>query len=101
MPVDTADFNVDGNTDILFFNPTSRQTLVRYLNNNISITQAFGPTIASGYILIGSVEFNADGHPDLLLFNPSSRRTAFWKLNNTSFAGGVFGPVIPPGYGSE
>jgi hypothetical protein len=33
--VATADFNSDGHPDYLLYNPTSRQTAICYLNNNV------------------------------------------------------------------
>jgi hypothetical protein len=46
-----ADFNRDGKPDYLLFNPSTRQTAIWYLNNNVRISAAFGPTLAAGYTL--------------------------------------------------
>jgi hypothetical protein len=59
---------------------------------------AFGPTIASGYELTGTVDFNRDGKPDNVLFNASSRQTAFYYLNNNVYAGSALGPILPRGW---
>jgi hypothetical protein len=49
--VGVADFNRDGKPDYLLFNPSTRQTVIWYLNNNIRIGSAVGPTLAAGYTL--------------------------------------------------
>src|SRR5206468_8137169 len=39
-----TDFNNDGHPDYLLYNPTTRQTAIWYLNNNVRISSANGPT---------------------------------------------------------
>jgi hypothetical protein len=58
----------------------------------------FGPTIVSGYTLIGAADFNADGKPDYALFNAVTHQTAIWYLNNNAFVSGAFGPTLPAGW---
>ena len=41
----TADFNGDGKPDYLLTNPSTRRTAIWYLNNNIFIGGAYGPTL--------------------------------------------------------
>jgi hypothetical protein len=96
--VGIADFNRDGKRDYLLFNPNTRGTAIWYLNNNVRIGAAFGPTIAAGYNLSGAADFNRDGRPDYLLFNPNTRRTAIWYLNNNVRIGAAFGPTLAAGY---
>jgi hypothetical protein len=50
--VATADFNGDGNPDYLLYNPSIRLTWIWYLNNNIFVGSAFGPTLPAGWTLI-------------------------------------------------
>jgi hypothetical protein len=59
---------------------------------------ANGPTIASGYQLIGTADFNGDGKPDYLLYNPSTRQTYIWFLNNNVLVSNAAGPVAPAGW---
>ena len=56
-----------------------------------------GPTIPSGYRLIGTGDFDRDGKPDYLLFKPSTSGTVIWYLNNNTLVSGKFGPVSPGG----
>jgi len=47
--VGTADFNGDGHPDYLLFNPITRQTVIWYLNKNVLIGTASGPTPPGGW----------------------------------------------------
>jgi hypothetical protein len=47
----TADFNGDGNPDYLLYAPNTRQTAIWYLNNNVFIRGAWGPTLPAGWSL--------------------------------------------------
>jgi hypothetical protein len=93
-----ADFNRDGKTDYLLFNPSTRQSAIWYLSGVTVVGGAFGPTIASGYELTGTADFNGNGSPDYVLYNSSTRRTAIWYLNNNTFIGGAWGPILPAGW---
>jgi hypothetical protein len=45
--VATADFNGDGKPDYVFYNGVTRQTAIWYLNNNVYVNSAYGPTITA------------------------------------------------------
>jgi hypothetical protein len=49
--VGVADFNSDGKPDYLLFNPGTRQTVIWYMNNNVRVGIAIGPTLAAGFTL--------------------------------------------------
>jgi hypothetical protein len=49
--IGTADFNRDGKTDFVLFNPSTRQTALWYLSNNSLISGAYGPVVTSGWAL--------------------------------------------------
>jgi hypothetical protein len=86
---------LDGHPDYLLFNPATRRTGIWYMNNNVHISGAFGPTLPAVWQVAGVADFNLDGHPDYLLFNPATRRTAIWYMNNNVHVGGAFGPTLP------
>jgi hypothetical protein len=90
-----TDFNSDGHPDYLLFNPTTRETAIWYLNNNVHIGGASGPTLPAGWEVAGAADFNGDGHPDYLLFNPATRQTAIWYMNNNLRIGSAVGPTLP------
>jgi hypothetical protein len=96
--VPLTDFNRDGRPDLLLFNPTSRQTALWYMNNNVFIGAAYGPTPPAGWTILGVTDFNRDGHPDYLLFNSTFGVTVIWYMNNSVAVGGAVGPTIPPGW---
>ena len=87
------DFNRDGKPDYLLFNPTSLQSAIWYMNNNLRVGSAYGPTLPPGWRLIEIADFNRDGKPDYLLFNPTSLQSAIWYMNNNVRASGAYGPT--------
>ena len=46
--VGVGDFNGDGKPDYVFYNESSRQTAIWYLNNNVFVGGAYGPTLPGG-----------------------------------------------------
>jgi hypothetical protein len=46
--------------------------VIWYLSGVTFAGSAFGPTIASGYELMGTADFNGGGSPDYVLYNPST-----------------------------
>src|SRR5438067_655714 len=93
-----TDFNNDGHPDYLLSNSSTRQTGIWYLNNNVRIGTANGPTVLAGYSAVGVADFNRDGHPDYLLYNPTTGQTGIWYLNNNVRIGAANGPTLPAGY---
>jgi N-acetylneuraminic acid mutarotase len=93
-----ADFNGDSHPDFVVRNPGTRQTGIWYLNNNVFISGAFGPTLPVGWGLRGAADFNLDTHPDYGLFNSATRRTAIWYLLGPTFIGSAYGPTPPSGW---
>jgi hypothetical protein len=93
-----TDFNRDTRPDFLLNNPLTRQTAVWYMDNNIRISSAPGPTPPGGWTTVSVADFNLDGHPDYLLFKPSTGQTAIWYLNNNVRIGSASGPTLWPGW---
>src|SRR4029077_1122915 len=85
------DFNQDGKPDYVLFNAVTRQTAVWFLNNNVFIGAAFGPTLPANWNVVGVADFDGDGRPDYLLFNSTSHQTAIWYLSGTTLVTGAFG----------
>ena len=46
--VGVGDFNGDGKPDYVLYNESSRQTAIWYLNNNVFVGGAYGPTLPGG-----------------------------------------------------
>jgi len=93
-----TDFNGDAKPDLLLFNAGTRQTAVWYMNNNVRIGNANGPTLPGGWSLASVADFNRDDHPDYLLFNTATRATWIWYMNNNVRIGNAFGPTLPVGW---
>ena len=93
-----ADFNRNGHPDYLLLNPTTHQSQITYLSGTAFASAQNGPTIASGYNLVGAADFNGDGKPDFLLFNPGTRQTVIWYMNNNVYISAASGPTPPPGW---
>ena len=90
-----TDFNGDTRPDLLLFNATTRQTAVWYMNNNVRIGNANGPTLPGGWSLASVADFNRDDRPDYLLFNTATRATWIWYMNNNVRIGNALGPTLP------
>ena len=84
--------------DYVLYNPTTRQTAIWYLNNNVLVGGAYGPTLPPGWELVATADFNGDGNPDYLLYAPTTRQTAIWYMNNNVFVSGAYGPTLPAGW---
>ena len=84
--VNAIDFNGDGKPDLVFFNPTTHQTFIWYLDGTAYIGETPGPTAAAGWTLASVEDFNADGKPDFLWFQPSTRKSFIWFLNGATIA---------------
>jgi hypothetical protein len=97
-PATVDDFNGDGHPDLVLQNASTRQTAIWYLNNNVYIGGAYGPTLAAGWGLRGAADFNGDNHPDHALFALSTRQTAIWYLSGPTLIGGAYGPTLPDGW---
>jgi FG-GAP-like repeat/PQQ enzyme repeat len=93
-----ADFNGDGHPDWVIRHAATGQTAIVYLNNNIVIGAALGPTLAAGWALRGVADFNLDSHPDYALFAPNTFETAIWYLSGSTFIGSAVGPTLPSGW---
>ncbi len=92
------DFNRDGKNDYLLFNPSTRQSAIWYMNNNVLVTGAYSPTLPAGWSLIDIADFNQDGKPDYLFFNPTSLQSAIWYMDNNVLVRGVYGPTLQAGW---
>jgi uncharacterized protein YbdZ (MbtH family) len=93
-----TDFDHSGKPDYVLYNGGTRQTAVWYMNNNVFLSGAYGPTLPADWNLIDVADFNSDGNPDYALFNPSTRNTAIWYLSGVTLIGGHLGPTLPSGW---
>jgi elongation factor P hydroxylase len=92
------DFNNDGHPDYLLFNSATHATVIWYMNNNVHVGGAPGPTLPAGWQVVAVGDFNRDGHPDYLLFNSTTRATVIWYMHNNVHVGSSPGPTLPVGW---
>ena len=97
-PSPNTDFDHNGKPDYLLYNASTRRTAIWYMNNNVFVSGAYGPTPPASWKVIDVADFNGDGNLDYALFNPSTRQTAIWYLYGVTLAGGAFGPTLPSGW---
>jgi elongation factor P hydroxylase len=97
-PLPTFDFNNDGKPDYALYNSSTHQTAIWYMNNNVHVGSASGPTINAGWSPVSVADFNRDGHIDVLLFNPSTRQTWIGYLFGVTLLGSNYGPTLPSGW---
>jgi hypothetical protein len=93
-----ADFNGDATPDLVIQRMTPHQTAVLYLNNNMVIGAALGPTLPAGWSLAGAADFNGDGQTDYALFNSATGQTAIVYLSDLTVVGAAVGPLLPSGW---
>jgi hypothetical protein len=79
----------------VLWNGSTLQTAIWYMNNNIFVSGAFGPTLPSNWFLEDVADFNGDSKPDYVLFNVNTLQTGIWYMNNNIFVSGAFGPTLP------
>ena len=93
-----GDFNNNGHPDYVLHNTNTPQTAIWYLNNNVYVSAAYGPTLISGWRLRAAADFNRDSHPDYALFDSVTEQTGLWYLSGPTFIGSAFGPTLPNGW---
>jgi hypothetical protein len=90
----TTDFDGDGKPDYVLYNPTTRQTAIWYLNNNVLRGGAYGPTLPPGWDLVSAVDVDGDGNKDFVIFNSATRQTAIWYLVGANVVSGKYGLTV-------
>ena len=93
-----ADFNGDASPDLVVQRTSQHQTAVLYLNNNVVIGAAVGPTLPAGWSLAAAADFNNDAHTDYALFNSATGQTAIVYLSGVTVVGAAIGPSLSPGW---
>ena len=93
-----TDLNDDGKPDYVLYYGGTRQTAVWYMNNNVFLGGAYGPTLPAEWNVTDVADFNGDGNPDYALFNPITRHTAIWYLSGGTLVSGAYGPTLSSGW---
>jgi bacillolysin len=79
----TADFNKDGNPDILWRNKVNGINVIWYMNGDGTNYTSFvnPPTVTPDWDIKGIADFNKDGNPDILWRNKASTVNTIWYMN--------------------
>ncbi len=96
--ITTADFNSDGKPDYVLYNANTRATALWYMNNNVFIGGAWGPSLPADWTLTSVADFNRDGYPDYALFIPATDQTVIGYLSGPTVIGAALGPTLPNGW---
>lgn len=97
-PVGNADFNADGTSDLVWYNPTTNGLDIWKLSNAAWAGSFDAGAHAASYQLAGFGDFNRDGTSDILWFNPTTGDVDLWKMGNGQFAGSVDIGAHPAGW---
>jgi hypothetical protein len=93
-----ARMRTTGHPGYVLRNASTLRTAIWYLDNNLYVSGAFGPTLPVNWSLVGVADFDRDGHEDYMLFNSSNHQTAIWYLSGPTRIGGAYGPTLPSGW---
>jgi hypothetical protein len=94
----THDASGDGFSDVVWYNTTSGQVVVWFVNGTSVIGGGSPGSVPPGWAIIGQRDFNGDGFSDLLWRNDTTGQLVTWLLNNngTVIGGGSLGSAASP-----
>ena len=91
--VGVGDFNKDGNADILWYNNSTGETQIWFMNGPRVASRATvlgdngEPTfIGPPFSIVGVGDFSKDGNADILWYNNSTGETQIWFMNGPRVA---------------
>jgi trimeric autotransporter adhesin len=89
--VGLADFNGDGNIDLLWRNAESGRTTIWYMTGpkwNGDYADVRPTVVGSNWSIVGIADFNGDSNPDLLWRNSSDGTAIIWYMTGPNWNGG-------------
>ena len=98
--VGSADFNGDGQADILWQNANGQAAIWEMDGANVTASATVGPNPGPNWKVVGTGDFNGDGNSDILWQNASGQ-VAVWEMDGTNvIAGGsqLVGPNPGPNW---
>ncbi len=85
------DFNTDSKSDILWYNSTTGDVSVWFMDGTTLIIGSSIGTIDTGWQIKGVGDFNGDGNADILWYNVATGGVSIWFMNGAAilFSGDV------------
>jgi hypothetical protein len=96
-----ADFNGDGQSDLVWRNTDTGNTYVWYMNGPTFVADAFLFALPPEWVIQGLADFNADGHPDFLMRNTVTGTAFIWFFNDDAATADQFLFAIDPAWKVE
>jgi len=93
-----GDFNGDGSPDFVLQQAITHETAIWYLNDNVFVGSAYGPTLPNTWTLTGAADFDQDGHSDYALIDPAANYTAIAYMSGPTLIGAAWAPILPGGW---
>ncbi|MFN2603568.1 MAG: FG-GAP-like repeat-containing protein [Gemmatimonadaceae bacterium] len=86
--VASADFNGDGNSDIVWQNTVTGDRSIWFMNNTTwGGAYAALPNVPLAWSIAGAGDFNNDGNPDLVWQNTTTGDRSVWFMNGSTWSG--------------
>ncbi len=84
----TADFNGDGQDDIVWHNLATGQNVIWFMNGSTLLSVMSLPTVADrGWQIGAAIDLSGDGQPDLVWRNAVTGQNVIWVMNGETVAG--------------
>jgi hypothetical protein len=98
----TGDFDRDGNTDLVWHNPSNGQVVIWLLNGTTYRTNSVVNYLPAGWSVKGTGDFDGDGYTDIFVRCENPNYMGVWFMNGASYLSGALiddpNPKPPPGY---
>ncbi len=92
--VSAADFNSDGEADLLWRNQATGENVLWQMNSfSIQTTAAITTVPDVNWQIVGTADFNRDATPDLVWRNQATGENVLWQMNSTGFQRTIFSPL--------
>ena len=85
-----ADFNGDGQPDIVFENKVTGQRVIWVMSNTSHVANLSLPNPGTDWTIAGTADFNADNKPGILWQNKVTGERAIWMMNGPSLVNSVY-----------
>jgi hypothetical protein len=92
--VGTADFDLDGQTDVFFQDSSGWLGAWLFYGHGLKAYAAVSPNFSGNWRVVGIADFNHDGQPDLLFQTSDNASLGVWYMNGTTQAGTA--PILSP-----